>query len=188
MIELLKFKVSENSLQGPIPHAFGSMIALQFFLCGSEQLERSHSTFSWLHDCIAEFLFASNIVQGPIPHAVSSMIALRLFSVLENSLCGPIPNGIGSMTSLKSLDGSENSLQGRIPHAVGTMLALDFFAVARNRLSGTIRAAMTCSMGLTSAHGNHKNRLTSSLPALKDLGMLVASGNFLEGRIPYSVT
>ena len=184
MTALLDVNMDQNSLRGPIPHAVGPMIGLQFFYA------------------------RENNLQGPIPHAIGSMIALRLFAVLQNSLRGPLPHAVGSV-ALKSLDGSDNRLQGPIPDAVGSMLALDLFMVARNSLSGTIPAAVTHSMRFISVHCNelsgtipsglftqrqmhsygtrvliHGNRLTGSLPALKDLEILVASGNLLEGRIP----
>ena len=184
MIALLDVNMDQNSLRGPIPHAVGPMIGLQFFYA------------------------RENNLQGPIPHALGSMIALRLFAVLQNSLRGPLPHAIGSI-ALTSLDGSDNRLQGPIPDAVGSMLALNLFMVARNSLSGTIPAAVTSCMSFMSVHCNelsgtipsglftqrqmrlrggrvliHGNRLTGSLPALKDLEMLVASGNLLEGRIP----
>ena len=209
MTALFRFKVCENSLSGPIPHAVGSMIALRFVNVSMNSLRGPIPHGVGSITAMGVFFSSGNSLSGPIPHAVGSMARLNFFFVPWNSLQGPIPHAVGSMTALFQFDVSENSLRGPIPHAFGSMLSLDLFAVARNSLSGSIPAVVTCSVTVISAEGNqlsgcipsglfipsdigphaarvfiHGNRLTGSLPVFKDLGMLAASGNFLEGRIP----
>ena len=178
-VPLRRLDLRKNSLRGPIPHAVGSLTALRWI---------------WVE---------MNSLCGPLPHVVGSMIALDDFRAFGNRLHGPIPYAFGSLSKLRVLILGDNGLRGPIPHAVGFMTRLEFFHVEQNSLSGTIPADVICQ-----AHGRafcayenqlsgsipngvmmypmvliHGNRLTGTVPALKYVKMLTASGNSLEGRL-----
>ena len=205
--------LNENSMHGLLPPAIGLMTTMQFFDVAHNSLRGSIPPVVGSIVKLRSFRVSMNSLCGPIPDAVGSMIAVLVFDVSHNSLSGKIPCGMVSWAKLKSLALGDNGLSGPLPQALEYKTNMDWLYVERNTLSGTIPAAWTCP-GLTpvfSAHGNqfagsipsgmmrshnaknlkvliHGNRLTGTLPVLKGVVLLTASGNLLEGRLPGTIS
>ena len=185
MTSLKSFTVSENSLQGPIPHAVRSMRSLEYLEISKNSLQGPIPHAVGSMTLLGGLQMSENSLQGPIPHIAGSMTLLRYLFLRQNSLQGAIPHSISSMTIMLSFEVPENSLQGPVPHAVGSMLALFGFFVARNSLSGTIPTCVTCSVG---SIGLQHNLLSGSIPggffAPRHLESVFIHGNRLIGSLP----
>ena len=207
MIALVDFDVAYNRLSGAIPHAFGSLERIKVVdnnlrgaipdaIFGSMQGEQS-------------FAADVNSLRGPIPHAVGSLRGAADCSMSYNSLRGSIPQAVGFMSLSETFFVSFNSLHGPISQAAGSMQRMQIFGVSSSSLSGTLPAVMTWNavfFGFDSSDNQlsgsipsgffmhsgadtpfvafmHRNQLTGTLPTLKNVEMLTASGYLLEGGL-----
>ena len=104
---------------------------------------------------------------------------MREFVVDRNGLRGPIPEAVGSMVALHTFSAGENSLSGPIPAAMTGNSDLDFFLAFDNQLSGSLPSGFM--RGGLSFVFVQNNQLTGTLPVLKHVIALTASGNVLGG-------
>ena len=211
MQQVNKFDVSFNSLRGPLPQAVGSTQLVQDFELQSNSLRGPIPHVVGSMQQMKVFSVHHNSLRGPIPQVVSSFPETLVIHVSYNSLCGPIPLAVGSLQQVQHFEASFNSLRGPIPQAVGFMQNVDTFGVSSNSLSGTIPVGIVAwnelqllffphdnqlsgsiprGLFMKSGVGSdirmfaHGNRLTGTLPDLKYVTVLTASGNLLEGGLP----
>ena len=206
MIALNSIDLNNNMLSGSIPDAIGSLTALAAIsvylssLCGPIP----HAVGSMT--ALISVNLAENILHGPLPHAVGSMTELVSVNLAENALRGPLPHAVGSLTAMVHLGIHYNDLRGSLPHALH--IPYLSFEANGNSFSGTIPAAILCidknptHFPQFAASGSqlsgsipdgimtfktvvvHGNRLTGTLPVFRDVRLLLASGNLLEGTLP----
>ena len=206
-----EFSLSANSLRGPIPHAVGFMAVQSFHVDHNRLCGPIAPVVGSLLE-LTSFMVSANSLRGSIPDAVGSMLKMHSFDVRHNSLTGPIPHAVGSWTSLHICSLGDNNLRGPIPQAFEAKPKMGWFHVEQNSLSGTIPVALTIlgEAPIFSAYDNqmsgsipssivrshrkylkvllHANHLTGTVPVFKDVMVLTASGNMLEGRLPGTIS
>ena len=200
--------VFDNKLDGSIPQAVGSMIAIRTFSVYCNRLRGPIAHVVGSMTAMWIFNVHQNSLRGSIPHALGSITKMMSLEMSHNSLCGPIPDVVGSLTAATRLIFNHNGLRGTIPCALASIPELTFEANG-NSLSGSIPAAVTFakdrSIRIFSVSDNqlsgsipggimtfttvilHGNRFTGTLPTLQNVGLLLASGNMLEGRLSSTI-
>ena len=107
---------------------------------------------------------------------------MYVFDVSGNRLRGPIPHAVGFMNDWDFVDFNHNSLSGTIPALIG-MASWSALHLNDNQLSGSMPSGFFMQGIMRAQVLIHHNRLTGTLPALRDIVGVMASGNFLEGRL-----
>ncbi|KAK9069820.1 hypothetical protein SSX86_010216 [Deinandra increscens subsp. villosa] len=111
---LESLSLSENYIDGIIPHSIGQLSFLR-------SLDLS-----------------SNQISGPIPFSVGRLSSLEWLYLQYNQLNGSLPNGIGRLSSLKKLDLSYNQLDGTLPYSLGQLSKLVYLDLSYNLLMGIV--------------------------------------------------
>ena len=179
---------SSNSLRGAIPQGFGSMRRVWAFDMGSNGLRGAIPQVFGPFRRLRWLAMGPNGLRGAIPQVVVH-IPLGVFDFKCNNLRGAIPDAVIAWRDLDTFKVDANSLSGTIPAGLGWGRRLWIFSASDNQLSGSIPSGLLTqhpdmSKRVYLAANLHRNRLMGTLPALKCVVSLTASGNLFEGGLP----
>ncbi|KAK4411618.1 putative inactive receptor kinase [Sesamum angolense] len=136
---LTMLSIRNNSLEGNLPSALGSLPKLNTVDLSSNRLDGliPHSFFASM--TLTNLNLSSNRLTGGIPLGgshTSNWGRLKLLNLAYNNLSGQLPNELSRLSVLEYLNLSHNSFSGNIPDKLPS--TLKFFDVAYNNLSGKI--------------------------------------------------
>ncbi|KAG6655598.1 hypothetical protein CIPAW_05G228300 [Carya illinoinensis] len=119
----LVLSLDANLLEGPIPTAFGKMVALVHLHLSFNNLEwMIPQTLRNLHN-LKVLDLSNNNINGELPD-LAILSCLKSLHLHKNRLNGSLTKSIGKLSKLEVLDVSSNSLEGGITEA--TPLSLNF--------------------------------------------------------------
>ena len=190
--KLESLSMSENGLLGAIPHILRYMRRLTMLAMSGNGLRGTIPQSFRSTRRLMILTMSCNGLRGAIPKAVF-FCRLEGFAVSNNNLRGAIPDAVISWSELISFRVESNSLSGTIPAALAWGQKMRRFAAFENQLSGSIPSGLLTQFPVEPSKPHwhtymaayfHSNRLTGTLPALKCVGGLTASGNLFEGGLP----
>lgn len=109
----LVLSLDANLLEGPIPTAFGKMVALV-------HLHLSFNNLEWM-----------------IPQTLRNLHNLKVLDLSNNNINGELPD-LAILSCLKSLHLHKNRLNGSLTKSIGKLSKLEVLDVSSNSLEGVI--------------------------------------------------
>jgi len=209
--EVIKLVLSQNNVQGVVPHEIGQLLNLNWLNLSDNQLSGSipseigrllNLTFLNLSDNqlsgsipseigqllnLRDLNLSNNLLAGSIPPEIGQLQNLTLLWLYGNQLTGPIPSEIGQLQKLTSLALDGNQLSGSIPSEIGRLLNLTFLNLSDNQLAGSIPPEIGQLLNLRDLNLSN-NQLAGIIPPeigqLQKLTTLWLGDNQLTGNIP----
>ncbi|CAH8259472.1 unnamed protein product [Arabidopsis lyrata] len=122
---LITLDLSDNNLNGSIPHCMGNLKSLVM------ELVRILKIYTALD-------FSENKFEGEIPRSIGLLKELHVLNFSSNTFTGHIPSSMGNLRELESLDVSQNKLSGEIPQELGNLSFLAYMNFSHNQLGGLV--------------------------------------------------
>ncbi|KAK9673042.1 hypothetical protein RND81_12G142800 [Saponaria officinalis] len=199
-------KLSNNSLQGPIPPTLSSSSSLQILDLSENKLV-GNIPITWNGKTLPslEMLrLRGNQLEGAIPLSLCSLPMLQLIDLAHNNLTGVVPRCFGNLMSMKSSPSGDDNILfidplGDITTVVLKGVELQYTRTLKyvvnldlscNALVGSIPDEITNLTGLIGLNLSH-NHLTGIIPKIgkmTSLESLDLSNNNLSGTIPSSMS
>lgn len=195
---LLKFDVSECSLNGTIPSDMTEIGYKRWYVSGNRFTGTIPSEIGMMDDVVSLWL-NDNGLWGQIPTEMGTMVSLQDLHLSHNDLTGPIPVELGKLIVLRFLRLDHNLLTGNVPSELGILSDLGEpisgasygMKIGHNLLIGEIPSSLTNLEQLRDLYVENM-RMNGTMPGaigkLSLLESLVLSTNELNGPIPDIIT
>ncbi|XP_074333178.1 receptor-like protein 7 [Apium graveolens] len=184
-ISLYSLDLSNNDIEGEIPHWIGSVsgylnISHNKLIGGLEQLP-------W--NSIEYLDLQSNNLNGSLPDFICNSSSLRVLNLSHNKLSGVLPSCRTQLTRLSVFDLRMNNIQGSLPANLSNFRYLETINLNGNKLEGRVPSSFaefdkleTLDLG--------SNQITDTFPqcleALPNLQVLVLKFNKFHGLMNMS--
>ncbi|KAJ7958861.1 Receptor-like protein kinase [Quillaja saponaria] len=162
---LIRFRVSNNHLEGSIPEGFLGLPHVSIIDLSYNNLTGTIANTIGNARNLSELFIQKNMISGTIPAGISRAINLVQIDLSNNLLSGPIPSEIGNLKKLNLLMLQNNKFSSSIPTSISSLKSLNVLDLSNNLLTGNILES-----------------LSELLP-----NSINFSNNFLSGPIPPSL-
>ena len=137
------FDVSNNSISGTLPAAFGRLPKLQVLYLRQNAFSGTLPTELGLDGGLTAARFVSlpgaqNAFSGTIPASLGNLTQLVNLELSGQRFSGTLPGEIGLLTDLLALRVNDNSLTGTLPTQIGMLTHLESFDAFNNPFSGDV--------------------------------------------------
>ncbi|KAL0424415.1 UNVERIFIED_CONTAM: hypothetical protein Sradi_0976300 [Sesamum radiatum] len=186
---LTMLSIRNNSLEGNLPSALGSLPKLNTVDLSSNRLDGliPHSFFASM--TLTNLNLSSNRLTGGIPlggsHTsellvLSSGPAMESLDLSNNLLASGLPSDIGNWGRLKLLNLAYNNLSGQLPNELSRLSVLEYLNLSHNSFSGNIPDKLPSTLKFFDvAYNNLSGKIPENLNYFPDSSF---SGNNLEPR------
>ena len=164
--QLVYFRVSYNSLTGPLPQIISDRPAgslWEIFDVAWNQLASTIPENLCEQQAMKVLILSGNLFSGPLPADLLSLPGLAQLDVSSNLLRGPLPTSLANATLMQNLTLSSNFLSSTIPDVFSALHLLAELYLDENLFTGSF---------------------PSSMLQLKELELLYLAANQLVGTIP----
>ena len=188
---LKSLNLNNNFLGGSIPDSLGNLGTLHFVNLSHNALDGAIPVSLGNLTHLKALHLGSNDLSGTIPSVLGDLVKLRWLNLNENALDGSIPDALGKLTLLDSLDLGDNALNGSIPDTVGALTNLRHLALDNNALDGSIPGALgklTSLRYLVLGSNTLSGPVPSELGQLAQLKRLDLRDNSFTGALPLILT
>ncbi|MFQ6658751.1 hypothetical protein Gotur_027878, partial [Gossypium turneri] len=191
--------VSENALEGMLPHCFSNLTSLrELDISGNHfQIPLSFAPFANLSNLkvllsdenkiVMELSFYTSVPNGIVPTwLLENNTKLEVLFLRGNSFTGPVSLPPTLNINLSSLDISQNILQGNIPCCLSDMKHLSILDLSNNQLSGRVPEELITKSSLTILRLSNNNLSGNVIPMIfnaKGLSSLYLDGNNFSGEM-----
>ncbi|KAL1834851.1 hypothetical protein ACET3Z_004502 [Daucus carota] len=190
-ISLDSIDLSNNKIEGEIPHWIGSLgrysdypsylnISHNRLIGGLEQLPWGYVTYLDLQ---------YNKLNGSLPILMCNSSSLEILNLSHNNLSGVLPICHTNLTRLSVLDLRRNNIQGNIPATLSNFHHLQTINLNGNRLQGSIPSSFA-EFDYLAVLDLGNNQINDTFPrcleALPNLQVLVLKSNKFHGIINQS--
>ncbi|XP_027923285.1 receptor-like protein 9DC3 [Vigna unguiculata] len=183
---LLYLYLSNNKIDGRVPHWLPKITSLYLLDLSHNQLEQSLDQFSW-NQQLQYLDFSFNKISGVISSSICNASSIQYINLSHNMLTGTIPQCLANSSSyLKVLDLQQNKLHGTLPSRFPDNCRLNILNLNDNQLKGSLPESL-CNCITLEALDLANNELEDTFPhwltGLQDLRLLVLRGNNFHGPI-----
>ncbi|KAL1111085.1 hypothetical protein V6Z11_D02G033500 [Gossypium hirsutum] len=171
--------VSENALEGMLPHCFSNLTSLREL-----DISRNHFQIPLLSKCIT-----SQQLSLKLRTFLYYQYDLRYVDLSHNNLSGTVPTWLlENNTKLEDLILKGNSFTGPLSLPSAPNSDVSFFDISQNKVQGQIPSNICSTFPHLSELFLSKNAFEGNIPlclsAMKGLSFLDLSNNLLYGKVP----
>jgi len=141
--KVLRIKLSNNRITGPLPPELGMLEMLDTLLLESNRLWGSIPQELGVLERLEKLVLTRNNFRGPIPTELGDLSKLESLWLNYNTLTGQIPPELGNLSNLDTLVLSSNHLSGPVPAELGRLSGLRLLTINHNQLSGPLPDSLT---------------------------------------------
>ncbi|KAF9587454.1 hypothetical protein IFM89_002635 [Coptis chinensis] len=189
-IYLLRRKLDQNFLTGPLPAFLGNLSALQTLSVGINALSGTIPPQLGGLRNLRLLAFGSNNFSGSLPPELGSLVSLEQIYMDSAGVSGPIPTTFVNLVNMQTMWASDNAFTGRIPDFIGNWTDLTSLRFQGNSFQGPIPSSYSNLTSLTDLRISDLANVSSSLEFLrniKNLTVLTLRNNLLSGTIPSNI-
>ncbi|KAJ7965890.1 Receptor-like protein kinase [Quillaja saponaria] len=172
-MSLIRFRVSNNRLEGSIPEGLLGLPHVSIIDLGYNNLTGPIGNSIGNARNLSELFIQKNRISGTIPPGISRAINLVKIDLSNNLLSGPIPWEIGKLKKINLLMLQSNKLNSSIPSSLSSLKSLNVLDLSNNLLTGVIPESL--SQLLPNSINFSNNLLSGPIPPLLIKGGLVES-------------
>ncbi|KAG8661805.1 receptor-like protein EIX1 [Manihot esculenta] len=181
--------ISNNLLQGQIPHNISEMMPmLRFLSLSNNSLNGTIPASLCMIESLDILHLAKNHLSGPIPSCWGNLQRLTVIDLSSNMLSGHIPMSVSSQSFLVSLHLQNNNLQGKIPISLRNLEYLETLDLGNNCFDGYIPWWIGESLSSLKVLSVQSNKFEGEIPLqlcyLASLRILNLANNMMTGTIP----
>ncbi|KAF7825808.1 putative LRR receptor-like serine/threonine-protein kinase [Senna tora] len=190
--ELEVLGLANNNFGGVLPDSIANLSTqlVQLAIGGNNIYGTIPATLGKYTNLIALAL-GFNRLTGTIPASFGKLQKIQLLELGENQFSGEIPISLGNLSQLVELSIPKNNLEGKIPPIFGNWKYLLFLYLSVNNFTGDIPfqdlSVSPLSKLLNLSHNSFNGSLPVEVGALKNLGTMDISENYLFGEIPETI-
>uniref|UniRef100_A0A0E0EWR5 non-specific serine/threonine protein kinase n=1 Tax=Oryza meridionalis TaxID=40149 RepID=A0A0E0EWR5_9ORYZ len=190
-IALRAINLSVNSLSGQIPWSIGNLPKLTVLNVRDNKI--SGNVPATLGNLTAPTMLsiADNYINGRIPPWIGNMTNLTDLNIAGNVFHGYVPSNIAGLTDLLALSLLGNKLQGVFPPVLFNITSLEIMYISLNMLSGSlpmdIGSKLPNLVVLSAIYNQFEGPILDSLSNISKLEYLQLHGNKFQGRIPPNI-
>ncbi|KAI5332449.1 hypothetical protein L3X38_022578 [Prunus dulcis] len=139
MQNLTALSLRSNHFSGELPHAWNSGSMISIVDAAQQSLWRLPAWIGGSGGSMLHMLqLRNNSFTGHIPQQLCNLGYLHILDLSHNNFSGKIPSEVGNLLGLKSLDLSHNHLSGHIPQSLASLTFLSHLNLSYSNLVGRI--------------------------------------------------
>ncbi|XP_058216676.1 receptor-like protein 9DC3 [Rhododendron vialii] len=141
---LIRFLISHNKLTGEFPSSICNMSFLEILVLSNNNLN------GVIPHCLGNVInnlkvldLRTNDFHGAIPTTFANRSMLRSLNLNGNRFQGPVPRSLANCKSMEVLDLGNNNLNGEFPHWLESLPELQVLVLKSNKFHGPIGTSRT---------------------------------------------